>query len=111
MEFPPTCVIKFTATWCGPCKAIHPLLKQCEEEYDIPVVVVDVDEYGTLAEEYEVSSIPHMEFRLNGKTQEVIKGANREKILSAFSNLKKNKNQIVLPTLKEAEVKHGRAGE
>ena len=107
MQFPPTCVIKFTATWCGPCKAIGPLLTQCEEEYKIPVVIVDVDEYAALAEEHEVSSIPHMEFRLNGETQEIIKGANREKILNAFSNLKKNKNQIVLPTLKEAEVKHG----
>ena len=108
MEFPQTCVIKFTARWCGPCKMIHPFLEQCEQDFDIPVCVVDVDEHGSLAEEYQVSSIPHMEFRYNGETQEVIKGANKEKILQEFQNLKKKKNQISLPTLKEAELKNGR---
>ena len=108
MEFPPTCVIKFTAKWCGPCKAINPLLEQCKEEYDIEVISVDVDDYITLAQEHGVKSIPHIEFRFNGQTQEVITGANKQKIQDAFSNLKKNTNQIVLPTLKEAELKHGR---
>tara|TARA_B100001741_G_scaffold309689_1_gene307756 strand:+ start:8271 stop:8609 length:339 start_codon:yes stop_codon:yes gene_type:complete len=108
MEFPPTCIIKFTATWCGPCKAIHPFLEQCGKDCDIPVCVVDVDEYGSLAEEYQVTSIPHMEFRYNGETQAVIKGANKEKIFQEFQNLKKKKNQISLPTLKEAELKNGR---
>lgn len=116
MEFPPTCVIKFTASWCGPCKSIHHILEECENKHKIPVVEVDIDEWGALADEYEVKSIPHMEFRLNGVLLPDfrINGASEEKIRKAFekfSNLKKKQNQIVLPTLVEAELKHGRTRE
>jgi thioredoxin-like negative regulator of GroEL len=110
MEIPTTgsYVLKFTASWCGPCRQIHPLLSRCEEEYDIPVKVVDIDEEGALAEEYGVASIPHMVFVHDGKTEVVVQGANGEKILEAFQILKKKRNQIVLPHSKEAEVKNGR---
>ncbi len=53
-------IIDFTATWCGPCQRIAPVLDQLAEEYDGKVVIykVDIDKNRALAKEFNVSSIP-----------------------------------------------------
>ena len=49
----------FTATWCGPCRMIAPILEQIAEENEhITVGKIDVDEDPALAVKFGVSSIP-----------------------------------------------------
>lgn len=52
-------LVDFNATWCPPCQALHPILKEmAEESDDYKIVSVDIDDEDVLAEQYEVSSIP-----------------------------------------------------
>jgi len=56
-----TKVIKFYATWCGPCKAYAPVFNKVAEELgnDVEFVDIDVDQDTSgLAAEYKVMSIP-----------------------------------------------------
>ncbi len=62
-------VIDCWATWCGPCKAMAPLIDQLAEEYEGKVVIgkYNVDEEGDLATEYRVMSLPTILFFKNGE--------------------------------------------
>lgn len=53
-------IVDFTATWCGPCQRIAPILDQLAAEYDGKVVIykVDIDKNRDLAKAFNVSSIP-----------------------------------------------------
>ena len=52
-------IIDFNATWCGPCKQIAPIFEAAAEKYPgVEFKSVDVDEYGAMAEQYGVQSIP-----------------------------------------------------
>lgn len=104
MDLPPTCVMKFTATWCGPCQAIQPFIHEQEEKFEIPVIVIDVDEHPEIAQEYKVASIPHIAFRKNCEIIDIVIGANQKQIEDGFAKLKKKENQIYLPKSKIAEV-------
>lgn len=62
-------VIDCWATWCGPCKAMSPLIDQLAQEYEGKVVIgkYNVDEEGDLATEYRVMSLPTILFFKNGE--------------------------------------------
>ena len=52
-------LVDFNAGWCGPCKAMKPVLEELAAETPgVKFVSVDIDEEDELAEEHEVSSIP-----------------------------------------------------
>lgn len=53
-------LVDFYADWCGPCKAISPMLEEIAVEVgnDFRVVKLDIDANGSLAETYQVHSIP-----------------------------------------------------
>jgi thioredoxin 1 len=69
-------VVDFTATWCGPCRVVAPLMEQLSEEYfeQIKVIKVDVDKDKPLAKKYEVKTIPAVLFFKGGELVETIKG-------------------------------------
>ncbi|KAK6198512.1 thioredoxin [Scheffersomyces amazonensis] len=70
-------VVDFFATWCGPCKMIAPLLDKFSKEYTTAKFIkVDVDQFGEIAQEYEVSSMPTVIFFKDGKIVNKIIGAN-----------------------------------
>jgi len=52
-------VLKFTATWCGPCKMLNPTLERAAQAHpDIRFVEVDVEKEPGLAQAFQVRSIP-----------------------------------------------------
>ena len=53
-------VVDFWAPWCGPCQAVTPVLDELAKEYGskIKITKVNVDEEATLAQKYNVVSIP-----------------------------------------------------
>ena len=52
-------VVKFTASWCQPCKKIHPFYQQkCTEYIDCNFLTVDVDDFDRIATKYGVSMMP-----------------------------------------------------
>jgi thioredoxin 1 len=55
-----TVMLYFSATWCGPCKMLGPVMVSFEEKYSeaVDVLKVDVDEAPELAEKYEVRGVP-----------------------------------------------------
>ena len=65
-------VVDFWATWCGPCRALGPVLSELAKEYDGKIVVgkCDVEENDDLAAAYGVMSVPTLLFFKNGEPVE-----------------------------------------
>ncbi|MBQ7197278.1 MAG: thioredoxin [Synergistaceae bacterium] len=57
------------ATWCGPCKAIAPIVEELSEEYagKVEFFKADADENGELAKKLRVMSIPNLILFKDGK--------------------------------------------
>ena len=57
-------VIDFFATWCGPCKAVAPILKELASEYKGKIIIykINVDKEKELAGAFGIRSIPTMLF-------------------------------------------------
>ncbi|MDE6309657.1 MAG: thioredoxin family protein [Muribaculaceae bacterium] len=60
-------IVDFWATWCGPCRALAPVLEQLSAETGITIYKVDVDQCGDLANMYNISYIPQLYYCANGK--------------------------------------------
>jgi thioredoxin len=61
-------LVDFWASWCGPCKAVSPVIEELAQEYagKINVVKVNIDEDASLSDTYNVQSIPTIVFFKNG---------------------------------------------
>ena len=59
-------LVDFNATWCGPCRMLHPILLEFSENTDIKVCTCDVDKNEDLARKFRISSIPCLILFENG---------------------------------------------
>jgi thioredoxin 1 len=62
-------IVDFWAEWCGPCKALTPLLDEVAKEQGgkVKVLKVNVDQENTLAAKYGIQSIPTLFFFKDGQ--------------------------------------------
>jgi len=53
-------LVDFYATWCGPCKTMHPILDQLKEKYgeNIRILKIDVDKNQAVAAQFRVQGVP-----------------------------------------------------
>ena len=62
-------LVDFFATWCQPCKMMHPILEQVKAVLSdrIRIIKVDVDKYGVTANQYGIQSVPTLMLFRNGE--------------------------------------------
>ena len=78
-------VIDLWAPWCGPCKALTPILESVAAGYDgkIKAVKLNIDESPAIAAQYQIMSIPTLLFFKDGKVaSQVIGLVGKDKIAS-----------------------------
>jgi thioredoxin 1 len=70
-------MVDFWAEWCGPCRAVSPILDKIAEEHQdkIKIVKLNVDDNPQVAMKYQITSIPAMKVFQNGEVVKTIIGA------------------------------------
>lgn len=77
-------LVDFWAVWCGPCRAVAPIVEEIASEYEgrLKVMKLDVDDNPRTASAYGVQSIPTLLVFKDGKPAERIIGAVPKKVIT-----------------------------
>ncbi|MEW5948169.1 MAG: thioredoxin [Thermodesulfobacteriota bacterium] len=78
-------LVDFWAAWCGPCRAIAPVVKELAEEYadHLKVAKMNVDENPATPSKYGIRAIPTLLFFKEGKLADQITGAVSKNIIES----------------------------
>ena len=82
-------LVDFSATWCGPCRMLQPVLEELSEELagQVEFYNADADENGELAAQYGIASIPALLLFQNGQLVNQTVGFQPKAALKAFLGL------------------------
>ena len=80
-----TIMVDFWAEWCGPCRAVGPILDQIAAEHSekLSIVKLNVDDNPETAMKYGISSIPAMKVYRGGEVVKTVIGAKPKPALEA----------------------------
>ncbi|MGA0567764.1 thioredoxin [Rathayibacter sp. KR2-224] len=80
-----TILVDFWAEWCGPCRAVAPILDQIAAEHGdkIEIVKLNVDENPQTAFKYQITSIPALKVYQGGEVVKTVIGAKPKPALEA----------------------------
>ncbi|QTX03298.1 thioredoxin [Agromyces archimandritae] len=78
-------LVDFWAEWCGPCRAVSPILDQIATEHadKLDIVKLNVDENPQLAMKYQITAIPAMKVFKDGEVVQTVIGAKPKPALEA----------------------------
>jgi thioredoxin 1 len=81
-------LVDFWAPWCGPCKAIAPILEDLANELGAQVQIckVDVDHNVELAQKYNIRAIPTLLLFKDGQLKDQIVGLSRSDLKTDLKN-------------------------
>lgn len=80
-----TILVDFWAEWCGPCRAVSPILDQIGAEHadKITIMKLNVDDNPQTAAKYQITSIPAMKVYRGGEVVKTVIGAKPKPALEA----------------------------
>lgn len=112
-----TAVVDFTASWCGPCRAIKAPLQDAAKSRGLTLIEVDVDaqKNEALCAEFRISAMPTIVFLKDGTELHRVVGANMTEINSWMDELKGSvdvatpalstpSSQIAIPVASDASI-------
>ncbi|KAI4328368.1 hypothetical protein L6164_020726 [Bauhinia variegata] len=74
-------VIDFTATWCGPCKYMDPIIKDFAAKYtEVEFIKIDVDELMEVTQQFQVQAMPTFILVKKGKAVDKVAGARKDEL-------------------------------
>ncbi|KAL6350550.1 hypothetical protein AAG906_019197 [Vitis piasezkii] len=84
-------VIDFSATWCGPCRFMEPVINEFAEKYtEVEFVKIDVDELSDVAQEFGVQAMPTFLLIKRGTEVDKVVGAKKEELQKKIEAHRKN---------------------
>lgn len=75
-------LIDFWATWCGPCRMLHPIVDEIANELEtVKICKVNVDEQPELAKKYNIMAIPTMLVVNDGEIENRLVGLQKKEVI------------------------------
>mgnify|MGYP000269613933 CR=1 FL=1 len=82
------CIIKFTATWCGPCKKIAPKFIEFSNKFEnIGFYEVDVDDSEDISQYCDIKCMPTFQAWKDGEPLYIMEGASESELLQLLQKI------------------------